>query len=133
MRNGSEQDVPIESVVVGDRVLVRPGEKIPVDGKVESGQSAVDESMLTGESVPVEKAAGDRVADFQGAGRAGGDVIQLAGFGAGATIAFEAYASADRRDQVYAVTDETGTVRLTVHMADGFNPLGAGDYAFVAG
>ncbi|MBL8765149.1 MAG: copper-translocating P-type ATPase [Phycisphaerae bacterium] len=61
MRDGSEQDVPIESVVVGDRVLVRPGEKIPVDGNVESGQSAVDESMLTGESVPVEKAAGDSV------------------------------------------------------------------------
>jgi Cu+-exporting ATPase len=61
LRNGTEQDVPIESVVVGDRVLVRPGEKIPVDGDVESGQSAVDESMLTGESVPVEKAAGDSV------------------------------------------------------------------------
>ena len=61
MRDGTEHDVPIESVVVGDRVLVRPGEKIPVDGSVESGQSAVDESMLTGESVPVEKAAGDRV------------------------------------------------------------------------
>ena len=61
MRNGIEQDVPIESVVVGDRVLVRPGEKIPVDGRVESGESAVDESMLTGESVPVEKAAGDSV------------------------------------------------------------------------
>jgi Cu+-exporting ATPase len=61
MRNGTEQDVPIESVVVGDRVLVRPGEKIPVDGSVESGQSAVDESMLTGESVPVEKATGDSV------------------------------------------------------------------------
>lgn len=59
--DGTEQDVPIESVVVGDRVLVRPGEKIPVDGTVESGQSAVDESMLTGESVPVEKAAGDSV------------------------------------------------------------------------
>jgi Cu+-exporting ATPase len=61
VRDGSEQDVPIESVVVGDRVLVRPGEKIPVDGTVESGQSAVDESMLTGESVLVEKAAGDSV------------------------------------------------------------------------
>ncbi len=61
MRDGAEKDVPIESVVVGDRVLVRPGEKIPVDGNVESGQSAVDESMLTGESVPVEKAAGDNV------------------------------------------------------------------------
>jgi len=61
VRNGIEQDVPIETVVVGDRVLVRPGEKIPVDGRVESGQSAVDESMLTGESVPVEKAAGESV------------------------------------------------------------------------
>jgi Cu+-exporting ATPase len=61
VRNGHEVDVPVESVVVGDRVLVRPGEKIPVDGNVESGQSAVDESMLTGESVPVEKAAGDSV------------------------------------------------------------------------
>jgi Cu+-exporting ATPase len=61
VRDGHEQDVPTEDVVVGDRVLVRPGEKIPVDGTVESGQSAVDESMLTGESVPVEKAAGDSV------------------------------------------------------------------------
>jgi Cu+-exporting ATPase len=61
VRDGHEVDVPVESVVVGDRVLVRPGEKIPVDGNVESGQSAVDESMLTGESVPVEKAAGDSV------------------------------------------------------------------------
>lgn len=61
LRDGAETDVPIEAVVVGDRVLVRPGEKIPVDGSVESGQSAVDESMLTGESVPVEKAAGDGV------------------------------------------------------------------------
>ncbi|MBI1189730.1 MAG: heavy metal translocating P-type ATPase [Tepidisphaera sp.] len=61
LRDGREQDVPVESVIVGDRVLVRPGEKIPVDGKVESGQSAVDESMLTGESVPVEKKPGDDV------------------------------------------------------------------------
>ncbi|HEX2837374.1 MAG TPA: heavy metal translocating P-type ATPase [Phycisphaerales bacterium] len=61
LRDGIDGDVPIEAVVVGDRVLVRPGEKIPVDGTVESGQSAVDESMLTGESVPVEKKAGDSV------------------------------------------------------------------------
>ncbi|MCC6951597.1 MAG: heavy metal translocating P-type ATPase, partial [Phycisphaerales bacterium] len=59
VRDGQEQDVPVETVIVGDRVLVRPGEKIPVDGKVERGQSAVDESMLTGESVPVEKKPGD--------------------------------------------------------------------------
>jgi len=61
VRDGREQDVPVESVIVGDRLLVRPGEKIPVDGKVESGQSAVDESMLTGESVPAEKKPGDDV------------------------------------------------------------------------
>ncbi|QOJ19055.1 MAG: copper-translocating P-type ATPase [Phycisphaeraceae bacterium] len=61
LRDGVEGDVPIEAVVIGDRVLVRPGEKIPVDGTVENGRSAVDESMLTGESVPVEKDAGDSV------------------------------------------------------------------------
>jgi P-type Cu+ transporter len=61
VRSGTERDVPIEEVIVGERVLVRPGERIPVDGIVESGQSAVDESMLTGESVPVEKKAGDSV------------------------------------------------------------------------
>ncbi len=60
-RDGQEQDVPVEAVVVGDRVLVRPGEMIPVDGTVESGQSAVDESMLTGESVPAEKKPGESV------------------------------------------------------------------------
>ncbi len=61
VRGGAEQDVPFESVVVGDIVVVRPGEKIPVDGRVESGASAVDESMLTGESLPVEKKPGDSV------------------------------------------------------------------------
>lgn len=60
-RGSAEVDVPIEEVLVGDSVLVRPGEKIPVDGRVESGHSAVDESMLTGESIPVEKAAGSSV------------------------------------------------------------------------
>ncbi len=61
VRGGKEQDVLIESVVAGDTVVVRPGEKIPVDGRVETGASAVDESMLTGESAPVEKKAGDNV------------------------------------------------------------------------
>ncbi|MDB6091510.1 MAG: copper-translocating P-type ATPase [Gammaproteobacteria bacterium] len=59
--NGEEEDVPLESLAVGDRLRVRPGEKIPVDGRVVSGQSSVDESMLTGEPLPVEKRAGDRV------------------------------------------------------------------------
>ncbi len=61
MRNGKSYDVPIEQVAEGDIVMVRPGEKIPVDGVIVNGSSAVDESMLTGESLPVEKSAGDKV------------------------------------------------------------------------
>ena len=62
LRGEGEQDtVPIEQVQLGDRVLVRPGESIPVDGIVRAGSSAVDESMLTGESLPVEKQPGDNV------------------------------------------------------------------------
>lgn len=61
VRDGQEMTIPVEQVLVGDLVLVKPGEKIPVDGKVVEGTSAVDESMLTGESIPVEKKAGDAV------------------------------------------------------------------------
>ncbi len=61
VRDGGEIDVPIESVGAGDLVVVRPGEKIPVDGTVRDGRSAVDESMLTGEPIPAEKAPGDAV------------------------------------------------------------------------
>jgi len=59
IRAGKERALPIEEVQVGDELIVRPGEKIPVDGTVLSGSSFVDESMITGESIPVEKAAGD--------------------------------------------------------------------------
>jgi len=59
--DGNETEVPLEDVTVGDRMKVRPGEQIPTDGVVVDGQSAVDESMVTGESVPVEKAEGDEV------------------------------------------------------------------------
>ncbi|MFB6197228.1 MAG: heavy metal translocating P-type ATPase, partial [Halobacteriaceae archaeon] len=59
--NGNETEIPLEDVEVGDRMKVRPGEKIPTDGIVIKGQSAVDESMVTGESVPVEKSEGDEV------------------------------------------------------------------------
>jgi Cu+-exporting ATPase len=59
--DGSEQDVPLDQVKAGDRLRVRPGEKIPVDGEVVDGSSAVDESMITGEPIPVEKNTGDRV------------------------------------------------------------------------
>ncbi|HEY5931432.1 MAG TPA: heavy metal translocating P-type ATPase, partial [Nitrospira sp.] len=61
IRNGVEADLPVEEVIVGDIVLVRPGEKIPVDGEIVDGLSSIDESMVTGESVPVEKQAGDEV------------------------------------------------------------------------
>ena len=61
LRDGQEVMVPVEQVVVGDLLRVRPGEKVPTDGEVDAGASAVDESMLTGESVPVEKAPGDPV------------------------------------------------------------------------
>jgi Cu+-exporting ATPase len=61
VRSGLEAEVPVDEVIVGDIVIVRPGEKIPVDGVVVEGSSSVDESMLTGESLPVEKAPGDPV------------------------------------------------------------------------
>jgi Cu+-exporting ATPase len=59
--DGTDEDVPLEQVRIGDRLRVRPGEKVPVDGRVVEGGSAVDESMITGEPIPVEKQAGDRV------------------------------------------------------------------------
>lgn len=61
LRDGREQSIPLEDVIVGDLVMVKPGEKVPVDGEVLEGASAVDESMLTGESIPVEKRPGDSV------------------------------------------------------------------------
>ena len=59
--NGSETDVPISEIALGDLLRIRPGEKVPVDGVVTEGRSSVDESMVTGEPIPVEKTAGDKV------------------------------------------------------------------------
>ncbi len=82
--DGSESDVPLEQVQVGDRLRVRPGEKVPVDGVVLDGLSAIDESMITGEPIPVEKARGGKVvgATVNGsgslvieAGRVGADTL----------------------------------------------------------
>jgi Cu+-exporting ATPase len=82
--DGSEEDVALADVRVGDRLRVRPGEKVPVDGQVLEGRSSVDESMLTGEPIPVEKAAGARVigATLNGSGslviradKVGGDTV----------------------------------------------------------
>jgi len=61
VRNGREEDVPLDEVRAGDLLRVRPGDKVPVDGVVVDGQAAVDESMVTGEAMPVDKAPGDRV------------------------------------------------------------------------
>lgn len=61
VRDGKEIDIPIDQVVIGNIIRVRPGEKIPVDGVIEEGESSIDESMITGESIPVDKAKGDTV------------------------------------------------------------------------
>ncbi len=72
IRQGAVLDIPIDQVVVGDRIMVRPGESVPVDGKIIQGQTSIDESMMTGESLPVDKKAGDRVT--------GGTVNRFGGF-----------------------------------------------------
>ncbi len=59
--DGTEEDVPLDELVVGDRIRVRPGEKVPVDGRIAEGRSTVDESMITGEPLPVEKGPADKV------------------------------------------------------------------------
>ncbi|MDO8557420.1 MAG: heavy metal translocating P-type ATPase [Candidatus Jorgensenbacteria bacterium] len=61
VREGGEVDISIQEVIVGDSIRVRPGEKIPIDGVIESGESSIDESMVTGESIPVDKKIGDTV------------------------------------------------------------------------
>ena len=84
--DGREEEVPLEAVQVGDRLRVRPGEKVPVDGTVVEGRSAVDESMLTGEPVPVEKAPGDPVTGATLNGR-GSLVIEAERVGADTVLA----------------------------------------------
>lgn len=61
IRDGVEQEIPINEVEIGDAIIVKPGSKIPVDGTVIEGHTSIDESMLTGESLPVDKKAGSTV------------------------------------------------------------------------
>ena len=86
IRGGQELDVPLEQVVVGDRVRVRPGEKVPVDGTIVEGRSTLDESMLTGESLPVEKGPGDAVIGAT-INATGGFVFEAMRVGADTTLA----------------------------------------------
>jgi Cu+-exporting ATPase len=81
-----EEEVPIAAVRIGDRVLVRPGERFPVDGRVAAGEGAVDESMLTGESIPVDKQPGDRVIGGT-INRAGAFEIDATAVGASSVLA----------------------------------------------
>ncbi|HEX7596779.1 MAG TPA: heavy metal translocating P-type ATPase [Polyangia bacterium] len=83
--DGSERDVPVEQVAVGARLRVRPGERVPVDGSVMEGTSAIDESMITGESLPVDKAPGDRVTGGTQNG-SGGFVMRAERVGAGTLL-----------------------------------------------
>ncbi|HYO28938.1 MAG TPA: heavy metal translocating P-type ATPase, partial [Thermomicrobiales bacterium] len=85
IRNGVEQDIPVEQVVAADLVRVRPGEKVPVDGVVVEGRSALDESMLTGESLPVEKGPGDPVIGAT-LNKTGGFVFRATKVGADTTL-----------------------------------------------
>jgi P-type Cu+ transporter len=86
IRDGVEQDIPVEAVQAGDRVRVRPGEKVPVDGVIVEGASALDESMLTGESLPVEKGPGDSVIGAT-LNKTGSFVFQATQVGANTTLA----------------------------------------------
>ena len=86
LRDGTEVDVPLDQVLVGDLVRVRPGENLPVDGIVVDGASTVDESMLTGESVPVDKRPGDQVIGAT-ANRTGTLVVRADAVGADSTLA----------------------------------------------
>lgn len=84
--DGSEQDVAVEELHPGDRVRVRPGDKVPIDGEVLEGRSTIDESMLTGEPVPVEKTSGDRVTGGT-VNKAGSFVMRVSRTGSDTTLA----------------------------------------------
>ncbi|MCF3931825.1 heavy metal translocating P-type ATPase [Acuticoccus sp. M5D2P5] len=114
--DGREEEVPLENVGLGDKIRVRPGEKVPVDGTVLEGRSSVDESMLTGEPVPVEKAAGDAVtgATLNGSGSL---IIEATAVGADTVLAriVEMVAAAQRsRAPIQKLADRVSGVFVPV-------------------
>lgn len=86
IRNGEESDIPIADVLIGDKVRVRPGEKIPVDGVIIEGMSSIDESMITGESIPVDKQVGDKVIGAT-INKTGSFVLKATGVGSDTVLA----------------------------------------------
>jgi Cu+-exporting ATPase len=84
--HGAEEEVPVEELRPGDRIRVRPGDKVPIDGRVVEGRSTVDESMLTGEPAPVEKSAGDEVTGAT-VNRTGSFIMEVSRVGAETTLA----------------------------------------------
>lgn len=110
--NGTETDIPVDDIVVGDRLRVRPGERVAVDGSIEDGQSTIDESMITGESLPVERAVGDSVT--AGTLNMSGSLIMTAEkVGADTTLSriVEMVASAQRsRAPIQGVVDRVSAV-----------------------
>lgn len=116
IRGTEEQEIPVEEVRVGDRLRVRPGERIPVDGVVLEGSSAVDESMITGEPIPVAKAADDRVVAGTVNGT-GGFVMEASRIGAETVLAqiIDLVAHAQRsRAPVQAMVDRVSAVFVPI-------------------
>ena len=116
LRGGEETMVPLEQVRPGDRVVVKPGEKIPTDGVVRVGASSIDESMLTGESTPVDKGAGDQVfgATINQQGRLEVEVTRVGGDTALAQIANMVEAAQATRAPIQALADRVSAVFVPI-------------------
>jgi cation transport ATPase len=112
-QDGEVRTVPVEQVQVGDLLLLRPGEKVPVDGRVTQGESAIDESMVTGESLPVGKQAGDEVigGTVNGSGSLRSAVAVGTGIGARDGILIKNATALEQTSKIQAIMfDKTGTL-----------------------
>jgi len=127
VRSGSEIELPVEQVVIDDIVLVRPGERVPLDGAVVDGRSALDESMLTGESLPIEKRAGDAV--FGGTiNRTGAFRFRVAHIGADSALQRIAKLMRDAqgsRAPIQALADKVSAVFVPVVLSIAVATFGA--------
>ncbi len=115
-RNGTEIEVPVSAVSVGDVVVMRPGERAPVDGRIIEGQSALDESLITGESLPVEKHAGDKVigGSINGSGLLGVETIAVGAQSALARIIALVESAQAKKVPVQKLVDRVSAVFVPV-------------------